>query len=116
MADTVASTIQVVVEEGRVRARRDGAAPPYDPMVNAIEAIGDPGPLVEAFDRWRQSGETPGFVDGSDVASIYFNPDGVVAEISLSSDDHEELMEFDAFEPVLRSWQRAWSARAESAR
>lgn len=99
-----------------MRARRDGPAPPYDPMVNAIEAIRDPGALVDAFDRWRQSGDTPGFVDGSDVASIYFNPDGVVAEISLSSDDYEEVFDYDAFEPILRSWQRVWNSRTEPTR
>ncbi|WP_375402674.1 hypothetical protein [uncultured Sphingomonas sp.] len=76
-----------------------------------IEAIGDPGEVILAFGRQRSTGDTLGFIAGVDVASLYFESDCVVAEISLSKEDFEERISYDAFKPILRSWQRAWASR-----
>lgn len=103
--------IRIELEDGRLRARRAGPAPPYDPFVRVIEAIRDPGVVVAAFDRWLTTHEAPGFIAGENVASLYFESYGVIAEISLSKEDFEERVGYDAFEPILRSWQRAWAER-----
>lgn len=109
----IASTplVDVVFDAGRISARRVGPGPPYDPLVRAIEAIRDPREVIAAFDHWRITGETPGFIAGVDVASLYFEPDSVIAEVSPSTEDFEERIGYAAFEPILRSWQAAWDGR-----
>lgn len=106
--------IRIFFEDGILRAVRDGSVSLYNPMVRAIEAIRDPAVVAEAFHQLKTTGKVPGFVAGVDVASIYLEADAVVAEISLSSEDFEERISHDAFEPILSLWQQVWNARTKS--